>query len=50
MRWRVLNREGCSLLEEVSGIPPLLGLSYISEAAHSTMDGLANHVGQTYKG
>ena len=28
-RWRGLNREGCSLLEEMSVIPPLFALSYM---------------------
>ena len=42
----VLNNEvegseqrGCSLLEEMSVLPPLFGLSYIFEVAYSTMYG-----------
>jgi hypothetical protein len=33
------EQRGCSLLEEMSVIPPLFGLSYIFEVAYSTMYG-----------
>jgi hypothetical protein len=33
------TNRGCSLLEEMSVLPPLFGLSYIFEVAYSTMYG-----------